>query len=94
MLVKQAVSTAQRDEPIISPLVAISSYQHLLRVALLGPEPGLEEAGKNVVISVCALLSSVLPDASKAGHGAEAPAPLLMMEKLLGYRNSLSPEQG
>lgn len=48
---------------------------------MLGPEPGLEEAGKNVLISVCALLPKVLPDASTAGHGAEPLAPVLRVER-------------
>lgn len=43
-------------------------------MALLGPEPRLEEDGKNVVISVCVLLSKMLPDASKTGHRAQVPA--------------------
>lgn len=48
---------------------------------MLGPEPGLEEAGKNVLISVCALLPKVFPDASTAGHGAEPLAPVLRVER-------------
>lgn len=49
-------------------------------MALPGTEPRLGEAGKNVVISVCVLLPKMLPDASKTGHRAEVPAPLLMVE--------------
>lgn len=85
MLVKQAVPRAQRDEPVISPLV-VKPPSPKGGPPLLGPEPGLEEAGKNVLLLVCALLPKVLPDASTAGHGAEPLAPVLTVERCRAKR--------
>lgn len=44
-------------------------------VGLPGPEPGPEEASRNVVFLVCVFLPKMLADASRAGLGAESPAP-------------------
>lgn len=42
-----------------------------------GLEPGPEEAGRNVAFWLCVFLPKKIPDASRAGLGAESPAPAL-----------------